>query len=87
MSYFGEDWAATELREDIAACLERLASTPRCFLRDLPALDVPRLPGIYALWFEDELLYVGIARKDPALRTTHRRLVWRGGSQRTATAA
>ena len=31
-----------------------------------PDVDVPRVPGIYALWFEHELLYAGIARVDPA---------------------
>ena len=54
------------LPEDTAACLARLALARRHFLRDLPGLDVPRLPGIYALWFEDELLYTGIARVDPS---------------------
>jgi hypothetical protein len=42
-----------------------LASAQRPYLRDLPELNVPRLPGIYALWFQNELLYVGIARVDP----------------------
>lgn len=34
-------------------------------MRDLGTVDLPKLPGIYALWHEDMLLYVGIARVDP----------------------
>lgn len=36
---------------------------------ELPHLDVPRTPGIYALWVDDELLYIGIARVIQAART------------------
>lgn len=54
-----------DLHGDTTSCLARLASAERHHLRDLPVLAVPRLPGIYALWFEDELLYAGIARVDP----------------------
>lgn len=52
--------------DDVTSCIARLASAGRHFLRDLPALDVSRLAGIYVLWFEDELLYAGIARVDPS---------------------
>lgn len=55
-----------ELRDDIPSCLARLASAERRYLLDLPSLDVSRLPGIYALWFKDELLYTGIAKVDPS---------------------
>lgn len=42
---------------------------PRAPLRSLAELDIPRTPGIYALWYGDELLYIGIATKDPASTT------------------
>lgn len=57
---------AVEPRDDITSCVTRLASAERKYLRDLPGLDVPRLPGIYALWFKDQLLYTGIAKVDPS---------------------
>ena len=50
----------------VDAVLEQLAQGPRTQLHDLATCDVPRLPGIYALWHDAELLYVGIARVDPA---------------------
>jgi len=46
--------------------LAELAVQPRHPLDFVTARDVPRTTGIYALWHEDELLYVGIATKDPA---------------------
>lgn len=55
-----------QLRGDITSCLARLASAERHYLRDLPDLEVPCSPGIYALWLMDELLYTGIARVDPS---------------------
>lgn len=51
------------------AVLAALATMPRAPLRSLPELDVPRTTGIYALWHGDELLYVGIAVKDPTVTT------------------
>jgi hypothetical protein len=51
---------------EVRQCIGRLAQAPKLPLRALGALEVPRATGIYALWFEAELLYVGIARKDPA---------------------
>jgi hypothetical protein len=56
-------------RDEIAACRERLRAAERHYLRDLPTLDVPQLPGIYALWFKRELLYVGIVTRDPGETT------------------
>ena len=56
-------------RDEIAACRERLGAAERHYLRDLPTLDVPQLPGIYALWLKRELLYVGIVTKDPGETT------------------
>ncbi len=50
---------------EVRECIGRLAQAPKLPLRALGELDVPRRTGIYALWFESELLYVGIARKDP----------------------
>ncbi len=49
----------------MTSCLHQLASAERYYLRDLPRLSIPRLPGIYALWFGEQLLYIGIARVDP----------------------
>lgn len=60
--------------DEVAACLARLASADRHYLRHLPHLgahDALRRPGIYALWVHDELLYTGIAKVDP--RTTSNR--------------
>ena len=58
-----------EQRDDVAACIARLAEADRHLLRELPRLDVPRMSGIYALWVDDELLYIGIARVIQAART------------------
>jgi hypothetical protein len=55
--------------DDVTACLARLAVADRHALRDLAQVGAPRVPGIYALWHADELLYIGIARKDPAETT------------------
>jgi hypothetical protein len=52
--------------DDVTACLARLADAERHLLRHLARSGAPRVPGIYALWHADELLYIGIARKDPA---------------------
>jgi hypothetical protein len=49
----------------VRQCIARLSQAPKLPLRTLGELEVPRSPGIYALWFEAELLYVGIARKSP----------------------
>jgi hypothetical protein len=56
-------------RDEIAAFRERLGAAERHYLRDLPRLDVPHVPGIYALWFKSELLYVGIVTRDPGETT------------------
>lgn len=45
--------------------LAALATQSRTALHELASSDAPRTPGIYALWFEDTLLYVGISTKDP----------------------
>lgn len=45
--------------------LEQLATGPRTLLRDLASASLPERPGIYALWRNDALLYVGISRVDP----------------------
>jgi hypothetical protein len=45
--------------------LNQLAVGPRVRLRDLPSSGLAKMPGIYALWHDEELLYVGIARVDP----------------------
>lgn len=56
----------TAVPEDgVRACVSRLASADRHPLRDVPSLDTPRAPGVYALWAGVELLYVGIAYRDP----------------------
>jgi hypothetical protein len=52
-------------RDEIAACRERRGAAERYYLRDLPTVDVPQVPGIYALWFKGELVYVGIVTRDP----------------------
>jgi hypothetical protein len=53
-------------------CITRLAESPRFPLGELLAVDVPRLPGVYALWHAGELLYVGIAVTDPSETTNPR---------------
>jgi hypothetical protein len=45
--------------------LNELATGQRSLLKELPNSSIPKLPGIYALWHDDVLLYVGIARVDP----------------------
>lgn len=46
--------------------LEHLVASPRAPLRDIATGGVPRTTGIYALWHDTELLYVGISKRDPA---------------------
>ena len=46
-------------------CLVALGTGPRHKLADLSDTTAARLPGIYALWHDDTLLYVGMVRKDP----------------------
>ena len=53
------------MRDEVARCIDRLDCADRTHLHELPSLDVPHEPGVYALWFKDELLYVGIARVSP----------------------
>jgi hypothetical protein len=43
----------------------QLRDGPRFAIRDLAAANLPRQPGIYALWHANLFLYVGIARIDP----------------------
>ena len=52
---------------EVAATLSKLQDGQRTRLVDLATSGAPRTPGIYALWHADELLYVGIAKQDPAL--------------------
>jgi hypothetical protein len=48
--------------DDILGCL---AEGTRFPLRDVAQAALAKLPGIYALWHDGDLLYVGIARVDP----------------------
>ena len=75
-----------EQRDDVAACIARLAEADRHLLRELPHLDVARMPGIYALWVDEELLYIGIARVDPGSTNNARAAGVAGGSRPTGTA-
>lgn len=59
-----------------------LSSGQRHLLEDLPTLGVTRTTGIYALWLDDELLYVGISYREPATTSNPRA---RGVAGRLAT--
>ena len=50
------------VQEDVLA---ELATGERCLLKELPTSSLPKLPGIYALWHDDVLLYAGMSRVDP----------------------
>lgn len=50
---------------EVEDCIERLRSAPRHYLRALPHTKVRRLPGMYALWAKETLMYIGIARGRP----------------------
>lgn len=45
--------------------LTQLRDGQRYHLRELAVCGIEPRPGIYALWFGDRLLYVGISTKDP----------------------
>ncbi len=67
---------------DVTECLERLASSPRYPLRELLQHPVPKTTGIYALWRDTELLYVGISTRVPT-DTVNRRAAGVQGRLRT----